>query len=412
MTGVAVSNQLLFVFNLCIFGAVSGAGIFGAQFFGKKDHVGLQHTFRFKVIFCVGLTIVGMALMYFGGESLISLYLRGEGAEIDPLLTMSQAKEYLNIMLIGLIPYTLVQCYASTLKESGQTVLPMAGGVSAVLVNLILNYILIFGRFGAPRLGVAGAAIATVISRFVELGIVLLWTHLKSKEYPFIKGAYRSLHVPVALVKQIAAKGLPLMLNETLWAAGVAIVNQCYSLRGLDVVAANNISQTFWNVFSVAFLSVGGAISIILGQMLGAGEMKEAKTAATRLITFSILISSAMAILYVFAAIYIPAAYNTTQAVRILATRIMQLSAIAMPLDACANSCYFTLRSGGKTGITFIFDSGFVWVIQIPVAAALAYFTSMPILPLFLICQLVCVIKCFVGLLFVHRGSWIKNIVS
>ena len=410
MTGVAVSNQLLFVFNLCIFGAVSGAGIFGAQFFGKKDHEGVRHTFRFKLMFCCGLCLAGMAVLLFGGKELIGLYLSGEGSNAAASLDFGY--EYLCIMLIGLLPYTVVQCYASTLRETDHSVLPMAGGVVAVLVNLILNYILIFGHFSAPKMGVAGAAIATVISRYAELAIVLGWVHLHKKEHPFIVGAYRSLYVPGALIRRIALKGLPLMANETLWAAGVATVNQLYSVRGLNVVAANNISQTFWNVFSVAFLAVGVAIGIVLGQMLGAGEEEEARLASTRLLTFSILLSIFIAVCYALAAKWIPAAYNTTEEVRLLATRLMQICALAMPLDACANACYFTLRSGGKTLVTFLFDSVFVWVIQASVTALLIHATDMPILPLFLISQMLNIIKAAVGTVLVLKGIWVRNIVS
>ena len=412
MTGVAVSNQLLFVFNLCIFGAVSGAGIFGTQFFGKKDHEGVRHTFRFKVLFCTALTILGIAVLYFGGEGLIGLYLKGEGSAEQIAATLAYGREYLNIMLIGLLPYTLVQCYSSTLRETGETFLPMVGGVAAVLVNLVFNYILIFGNFGAPKLGIAGAAIATVMSRFVELAVVVIWTRMKAKENPFIIGAFRSAYVPLALIKQIALKGFPLMANEILWASGIAIVNQCYSVRGLDVVAANNIAQTFWNVFSVAFMAVGVAIGIVVGQMLGAGETDEAKTAATRLITFSILISTVIGISYAIAAIWIPQAYNTTDPVQLLATRLMQITGLAMPLDACAHACYFTLRSGGKTFITFIFDSGYVWLVNLPIAALLAYTTTMPILPLFLICQLLLIAKGALGVYFVAKGTWARKIVS
>ncbi|MBQ6947587.1 MAG: MATE family efflux transporter, partial [Clostridia bacterium] len=329
MTGVAVTNQLLFVFNLCIFGAISGAGIFGAQFFGKRDHEGVRHTFRFKMLFCVGLTMLCMLAFSLWGENLIGLYLRGEGSAEEIAATMHYAKEYLWIMLIGLLPYTIVQCYSGTLRETGQTVLPMVGGVAAVLVNLALNYILIFGHFGAPKLGVIGAAIATVTSRFVELVIVAVWTRLKAKDHPFIIGAYRSLYVPLPLIRQIAVKGLPLMLNEVLWAAGIATLNQCYSIRGLDVVAANNISQTFWNVFSVAFMAVGVAIGIVVGQMLGAGETEEAKLAASRLITFSMIISALFGVAYAISAIWIPLAYNTTDQIRHIATRLMQITALA-----------------------------------------------------------------------------------
>ena len=412
MTGVAVANQLLFVFNLCIFGAVSGAGIFGAQFFGKKDHIGVQHTFRFKFLFCLALSLAGIAVLFFGGQSLMQLYLSGEGSGSDAAASLAFGYEYLLIMLIGLIPNAISQCYASTLRETNHSVLPMMCGVTAVLVNLVLNYILIFGHFGAPKLGVAGAAIATVISRFVEMIIIVVWVALHKKDNPFIIGAYRSIYVPLPLIRQIAIKGLPLMANETLWAAGVATVNQLYSMRGLNVVAANNISQTFWNVFSVAFLAVGVAIGIVLGQMLGADEQEQARLAASRLVTFSILLSIGVAVCYALSAQFIPLAFNTTPEVRLLATRLMQICAIAMPLDACANACYFTLRSGGKTLVTFLFDSVFVWVVQASVVALLVYFTELPILPLFAISQALNLIKAIVGSILVQKGIWVRNIVS
>ncbi len=411
MSGVAVANQLIFVFNLCIFGAVSGAGIFGAQFAGKKDNEGVRHTFRFKVIFCTIIAILGIALFWFLGEPLINTYLKGDGSIEDAAATLKYARQYLNIMLIGLIPASLVQAYASTLREIGKPKVPMYAGIVAVVVNLCLNYILIFGHFGAPRLGVEGAAIATVISRFVELLFVAVWTRSHSADNPFIIGAYRSIYVPMSLIKQIARKGVPLLLNETAWAFGMAVLNQRYSVRGLDVVAANNIATTFFNVFSVAFIATGAAIGIMLGQILGAGKTKEAYETSAKLITFSVLVSLVFGAIYFICASFIPYIYETTDEVRRLATGLMQISAVAMPIDAFANATYFTLRSGGKAFITFLFDSGFVWAVMVPVVYVLSEFTMLPILPLYMIGLGLPIFKCLLGFLFVKSGSWAKNIV-
>jgi putative MATE family efflux protein len=410
MTGVAVTNQLIFVFNLCIFGAISGAGIFGAQFFGKGDTKGVRHTFRFKILFCSALCLLGILIFLFGGNLLISLYLKGEGTAADIEASLGFAREYMLIMLIGLLPYTIAQCFSSTLRETGKAVPPMTAGIIAVFINLVLNYLLIFGKLGFPKLGVAGAAIATVISRFAELAMVVLWTIINRKKNEFIVGAFKSIYIPIRLIKDITIKGLPLMLNETLWAAGMAMLSQCYSLRGLSVVAANNICQTFFNVFAVSFMSVGVAIGIILGQMLGSGELLEAKKTAVRAIAFSVLLGFFIAAVYVVAAEFIPLIYNTNDEVRLLATRLMQVSAIAMPIDAFANAAYFTLRSGGKTAVTFIFDSGFMWVVAVPVAFILSRFTSLNIILLFAICQGINIIKDIIGYYFVKKGIWIENL--
>ncbi|MDE5994976.1 MAG: MATE family efflux transporter [Oscillospiraceae bacterium] len=412
MVGVAISNQLIFVFNLCLFGAISGAGIFGAQFYGNQDHKGVRHTFRFKLMICTVLTAVGCAIFFFGGKMLIGAYLLGEGDLSDAQSSLGFGYSYLLIMMIGFLPYAVTQCFSSTLREIEKPVLPMVAGVIAVAVNLILNYVLIFGNFGAPKLGVNGAAIATVISRFVELLLVSSWTIAHRKSMPFIIGAFKSLYVPKVLIKQITLKGMPLMLNETMWSAGMAMLNQCYSVRGLDVVAANNITQTFWNVFAVGFLSLGVAIGIIIGQMLGAGETENAKDAAKKLIAFSVAVSILIAFAFAVCARFIPMVYNTTPSVKLLATKLMLIMAAAMPLDAFANASYFTIRSGGKVMVTFLFDSVFVWCVSVPAAFILSRYTGVNILALLAIVQSLNAIKCIIGFALVKKGSWIRNLIS
>ena len=149
MTGVAIVNQLIFVFNLAIFGAVSGAGIFGAQYYGKGDWDGVRQTFRFKLLVCTALTVLGACIFLLFGEDLILLYLKGDGSPEQIAASLGYAKEYLLIMLVGFIPFTLSQCYSGTLRETGQTVVPMVSGVVSVVVNLCFNTLLIFGYLGA-----------------------------------------------------------------------------------------------------------------------------------------------------------------------------------------------------------------------------------------------------------------------
>ncbi len=412
MIGVSVANQLMFVYNLCIFGAVSGAGIFGAQFFGNGDHKGLRDTFRFKLVFTTLLTtlVIGVFLLF--GDSLISLYLKGEGEMADAAASLAFGKEYLFIMLIGLIPAALVQCFSSTLRETGSTVPPMVAGIIAIFVNLVLNYILIFGHFGAPKMGVAGAAVATVISRFAELLIVGIWTIVNKQKNIFVQGAFKSLRIPTLLIKRIMSKGGLLMINETMWAAGLSVVNQCYSTKSMDVVAANNIVSTFFNVFGVAFMAVGASIGIIVGQLLGAGKTAEAKDSSKKLIAFSIFISFIVAVAFALCSNAIPELYNATDSVKSLASQMIIVCALVIPLDAFANAAYFTLRSGGEAFITIIFDSGFVWAISVPAAFLLCHFSPLSILPIYAICQGLNLLKCLIGGYFVKKGNWIKNIVT
>lgn len=411
MSGVAIVNQLLFVFNLCIFGAVSGAGIFTAQYFGSNNHQGVRHTFRFKVLIGVLLTALGIALLLTAGKPLIRLYLQGEGSPEDAARTLSYGWDYLMMMLWGLPAFALSTAYSSTLREGNQTIVPMAAGISAVLVNLCLNYVLIFGHFGFPEMGIRGAALATVISRYVELTIVAVWTHLHIDRNPFIRGAYRSMQIPSRLLGQILVKGLPLLINEALWSIGMAVLNQCYSTRGLDVVAAQNISSTIYNLSSVVFLSMGNAVGIIMGQMLGANKSEsEIRDYNRKLIVTSVLSCLLFGGLTAAISGLFPRIYNTTDSVRALASQLICVSAVMMPFNSYTNACYFTLRSGGKTLVTFLFDSCYVWLVCVPLAFILSRFTALPIFPLYAICQSMDILKSAIGAVMVRRGKWIQNL--
>lgn len=411
MSGVAIVNQLIFVYNLCIFGGISGAGIFTAQYFGQKDEEGVRSTFRLKLWIALFITVLATLIFILFGKPLISLYLND--ADINNVTTTyGFGLKYLRIMLIGLPGFMIVQSYSSTLRECGETVLPMLAGVAAVFVNLIFNYILIFGKFGAPALGVEGAAIATVMSRYAEALIVAGWTHYNKEKLTFIKGLYRTMKVPGTLIKKVIIKGTPLMLNETVWSIGVAVLTQCYSLRGLDVVAGLNIAYTIGNVFNVVFIALGNATAIIVGQRLGAGLMKEARDVDNKMIVFSVLSCLAAAFIMLFCAPVFPLVYNTEPLARQLATGFIMIQALFMPLVAFTHATYFTLRAGGKTGVTFFFDSGFIFLVSVPIAFLLSNLTSLPVLVIFAVVQSAEIMKCVIGFILVKKGSWLQNIVD
>ena len=411
MSGVSIVNGLIFVFNLCIFGASSGAGIFTAQFFGSRDNEGVRHTFRFKFLICCIISLLGIALFLLGDEFLIGLYLTGEGDPAEAAQVLQYGLQYLHVMLWGFLPFALTNTYASTLKETGNTFVPMVAGITATLVNLVGNYVLIFGHFGAPAMGVRGAALATVISRFVELAIVAGWTHCNTVKNPFIAGAYRSFYLPGKLLKLIVLKGMPLLVNEALWSSGMAILNQCYSTCGLDVVPAQNISSTLFQLGSVVFLSMGNAVGIIMGQMLGAGNSEsEVRDANRKLLALSVTSGVVFGCLIASISGLFPLLYNTTEEVRQLAQWLICISAIMMPFNSYTIATYFTLRSGGQTLVTFLFDSCFVWSICIPLAFCLSRFTAMSIIPLYAICQGTDLIKCLIGAAMLKQGKWIQNL--
>ena len=412
MTGVAIVNQLIFVYNLCIFGGVSGAGIFTAQYFGQKDEEGVANTFRFKLWLAVILTGITVVIFLLFGEPLIQMYLNGSQDGGDTAAVLRYGKDYLAVMLVGLAPFMLVQVYASTLRECGRTVVPMKAGIAAVFVNLIFNYLLIYGKFGFPEMGVTGAAAATVLSRYVEAVIVISWTHRHKEINTYIRGLYRTMKIPLSLTKRILIKGTPLLLNETFWAAGTAMLLQCYSVRGMNVLAGMNISNTISNLFNVVFIALGDSVAIVVGQLLGAGKMEEAKDTDRKMIAFSVACCTLIAVLMLFIAPLFPRLYNTNAQSREFATYFILVVAVFMPQNAFLHAAYFTLRSGGRTVITFFFDSVFICCVSVPIAYLLGHFTSLYVVYIFIAVQLADMIKCVIGFILVKKGVWLQNIVD
>lgn len=412
MSGVAIANQLMFIFNLAIFGAISGAGIFGAQFYGKNDYEGVRNAFRFKLYICAAICGVTAFVFLVFGKELVSLYLSGDESGTDAAATLEYGVQYLRVMVLGTVPFAFGQIYAGTLRESGETVLPMKAGLVAVLVNLVFNYLLIFGHFGFPKLGATGAAVATVLSRVVEVLIIVVVSHRRTAQFPYFEGLYRTLKIPAALVKSIIIRGMPLFVNELLWAMAMAMLTQCYSVRGLAVVAGLNIAGTVSNLFNVVFISMGNAVGILVGHQLGAGESEKARDTDNKLIFFSVVSCVIIGAIMAAVAPLIPQFYNTNDDVRNLAMQFLLVSAAYMPVGGFLHSCYFTLRAGGKTGVTFLFDCVFIWVISVPLAFCLTRFTGLSIVSIYFICQFADLIKCVIGLILLKKGIWIHNIVS
>ena len=413
MSGVAIGNQLHFVYYTCLMGIVAGGSVFGSQFYGKQDMDGFTATFRFRLLACLLLSAGAFVILFLSGERFISLFLHARGSAVSVDMTLAYGKRYLLVLLAGIAPFALTQVYASAMKDMGETFIPMLASAAAILSNTVLNYLLIFGAMGFPELGVTGAAVATVISRFVEL-IIILWAVYRQKS---IFQCLRSVYTTCgshgnALRRRIITKSFPLMINEFFWSIGTVIMLQCYSFRGIHVVAGLNIATTIYNVFTVVYMSIGGTVAILMGQLIGAGKMQEARAANRRLFAMALSASVLFGILLFTAAPVIPKLYATTSNVRDLATQFMQILALCLPISCFTHVAFYTIRAGGRAVITFLYDSLNLWIINIPLAYCLTRFTDMGIVSIYFVCQMAEVVKLAAGGMLVKRGIWLNNIVD
>lgn len=413
MSGVSIVNQFIFVFNITIFGSVSGASIFGCQFFGQRNAQGQKYTFRFRLLFASLIILTGFFIFQLFDTQLISLFLSKKDSQEVILQTLQYGKDYCSIIVYSLIPFGIGQVYCSAIRECKETKIPMYAALSAIGFNLVLDYALIFGKFGFPAMGVKGAAIATVIAKIIEAFVMIFWAHTHLNKNPYLVHAYANVFdVPASLAKQILLKSLPLLVNEFLWSLGMSTIAQCYSVKGLDVIAARNIASTLTNLFGVVYIQFGSAIGIMTGTRLGASQFDQAKEDVKKLMPFVCMVTTLVAICMIPIGIAFPKIYQTSVSIQSLATYFILINALAMPLWSYANSSYFILRSGGKIGITFLFDSGYTWIIVIPFAFILTRYTSFSIHTLIVLITFIDAIKAFVGYFLVKSNIWVQNIVK
>ncbi len=410
MSGVAIVGQLFFIFNLVIFGTVSGPGIFCAQFWGAGQERSFKAAFRFKLFTAGAMCLACMGAFLLWGERLIGYYITG--GESESAEVMGYALGYLRVMLWGMIPFAVSMAYATTLREADRGLVPMLSSWLAVVVNLVLNWVLIFGRLGAPALGVRGAAMATVTARFAEAAVNILWSHKNADKVLFTRRMFEGAPMGRAMFWDMTRRSLPLTANEALWCVGSAMLNQIYSTRGIMVMAALNIAYVLFDVFTAVAFSLGTAIGIIVGQELGAGETERAVDTDRKLLVMEVALAAAVGLVMAGLSALFPRFYNTTPQVRALAGRIICVMAAMLPFECLSNGCYFTMRSGGRTLVTFLFDSCFSWAVNVPVAWLLAHRTGLDILAVYALSVSTVLIKDVVGVIMVRRRYWVNSLAG
>ncbi len=411
-TGVSIANQFLFIFNLAIFGAISGPSIFATQYHGANDLEGVKEAVRYKWVVAGIILVLGLLVFILFDDQLFNSFINDEEySELDPVAVLNSGKTYLCIMLFGLPFFVLNEIYSSNLREAKQTLIPMIANIVAVGINLGLNYILIFGKLGAPRLGIKGVAIATVVARIIALLIVFIYSCI-IKKYHFSNCIFKRLFPNKTSFKQILAKSYLLLLNEILWSSGMTLINYSFSLKGLEVVAAINIVSIFVNLFGLFGTSVGTGIAILIGQQLGASKFEEVRNDSYKYLVFSVFLGIIVAVVMFWLRNIIPSLYNMEPNVIEMATTLIAISAFTIPIRVYSVTCYFIIRSGGKVFITFLFDSAFTIAIRFPITFIFAKFTNIDIYGIYLISELLEIIKTIVGTVLVRKGIWIHNMTK
>lgn len=399
--GVGVANRFYMIANFSVNGFIAATAIFIAQYFGAKDDDHLKQTFRFSIWGAIALMAIFTLVSLFNPTLIISFF-------TNDIAYISQGDAYLQMVAYSFLPAALTMVLASALRTIGETKIPLKVNMIAVFTNCFFNYIFIFGHFGAPAMGVVGAAMATLISRSLECCIllVIIWRY----DFPFKTKINDIFKIEFKLMERITIKAVPLLANEILWSCGQAMLLKLYATRGADVITAYSVSGTVTDIFFSLFAGMAGATAIIIGQRLGANKLEEAKVHSYHLIFFSIVLAVIFGILMFGSSFVIPGLYDLTPHTHELAANLIRVCGTLFWIYMINTEIYFILRAGGDTKATLLMDSCFMWLINIPLIAALAYLTDLNIYFVYIAGQLTDLVKMGIASYFFKRERWVKNL--
>ena len=400
---VGVINQLFFVVIITSFGVMSGSTIYMAQYYGAKNENKLQQSFHFTIVAALAVGLVSYLLFSYADDFLIGVFT--QGAETTLL-----AKQYISIIRFGLFAFAISIAISSSLRVVGITKPILWISVATIILNTVLNAILIFGLFGFPALGVVGAAIATLIARVVE-AILSLW-YLMTRQSILKLDVLRLFRIEWSLTKAIIIIGLPLLFNEFFWSLGQTTYLYAYSTRGDGALAAMNVTNTISQITFVMFQAIGAAAAVFVGNKLGENSLEEAQLNAQRLIFIATVFAVFVGFIQFAISFFVLDIYSVSEATKLAAQFNIRVNSMFVPLYTMNVTMFFIIRSGGDTTSTFLMDSGFMWVIAVPIALSLAFFTTLPITTMFLIIQGTEFLK--VGFAYHRFGKkkWVKNLAQ
>lgn len=402
LAAVAQANRITFLFQLFIFGLVSGTSAFTAQYWGKRDIAGIRRVMGVALLFSLGVVLLfaipGVAI----SQSVMRLLLKDENAVIC-------AGQYLRIICFGFLFTAISQCFGSVQKSTEQARLPMVGGVVAIALNTFLNYCLIFGNLGFPKLGVQGGALATVIAAFADMLIVVVGGYL----FRFATAAKLSELVPrsLAFIRRYLTIALPVVLNEGLWSLGMVMYSVVFGRMGTGAVAAMSI---FDSVQNIAFAFTRGSVhacAVVAGKRIGAGNEDGAQQACRRLLCAQTALGLLAGLIIIAIAGPITRLFNVSDAVRGSARTLLIFGGIFMWANALAGALIVgVMRAGGDVRYSLYLDVGSVWLIGVPIVAVCGLLLGLPIEIVYTLSYAESLFKIIVGLRRFQSRSWIHNL--
>lgn len=403
LAAVGLSAQLFFVHLGVMFGFASGSSAFMAQFWGKKDLPSIRKVIGFAILVCFGISMLFFLPAILAPEKVLRLF-----TDIPEVISLG--KDYVRTAALCFLTMGITYPLSAALRATQQTSIPLKISAVTFSTNTILNYILIFGSFGAPALGVKGAAMATAAARVVELClyfyVIFGRKNLLSGKFGEFFGWTRPM------VSRILITAVPVVINETMWSLGMATYNAAYGRMGITEFAAIQASNTLNTLFILAIFSLGDALLILVGQRIGMGQMEYAFALAKRLLRIGFFVGIVSGGLLILTSRFIILLFNFTAEGQRYAFFILCIYGAFMPLKVYSGlNIVGTFRCGGDTRFAMCLEVGSVWLIGVPLVFLGALYLSLPIYFVVLMAQTEEVVKIIICRMRFCSKKWLNNLV-
>lgn len=406
LAAVGLANQVFFFYAVTIFGVATGSSIFLAQFWGKRD------TKNIAKILGLSLTVVSVLGVLFTLTALIIpefiMKIFSNDTEVIRL-----GVDYLRIVSLSYIVTGISFSYAVASRSIGQAKMPMVVSMISFLTNVVFNYLLIFGKYGFPQLGVKGAAYGTLIARVVEIALILYSIYSRKKNNPLAHSLRNMTNWTGNFIKKYFKTAYPVILNEAFWSLGTVLYSLAYAKIGTEAAAAVQILNTVQNIFMVMSRGLANACTVMVGNKIGADEEDEAVEYANNFMILSTSLGLILGILLFFSTDLIliffrnltPGLYNTSKNLLII------LAVFFFIRSFNATMIVGVLRGGGDTKFSMILEMGSVWLVGVPLAFLGALVFKFPVYYVFLMVNTEEVVKAIIGILRVKSKKWVTNVI-
>jgi putative MATE family efflux protein len=404
IAAVGLGNQIYMLLNMVLFGISSGGAIFIAQFWGKKENSGIWKMEGVMFSFSIVIALIFTFASVFFPKFLIGLYSKD-------FHVIEIGARYLRIVAFSFPFFAMSFAFSMALRSTEHVKLPMVATMISLVLNAILNYLLIFGIGFFPSLGIVGAAIATCISRIVECFILFIVAY--SKKYEVASSVKNLFSFTFFEVRKFIKIAFPVIINEAIWGLGTSMHSLIMGRTSTEAISAFNITGTISQITWVFFIGVGNAAGIIIGKKIGEGNETEARKYANNLSWFMPVMAIFIGLLLIPISKFLPFMFNVEANILVQAKMMLMILMCCYPLNAF-NMCWVVgiCRAGGDTVFAAIIDVCFMWIIAIPLAACVAYFTNVQPYIIYICLLSEQIFKAIVGFYRIKSGKWLHNVVE